>query len=174
MKNQFTIRNATLALALAAVGATSWAATQYLVIDPDTQEPAIIYRDEEPILLSGPNELTGEPVVIAEPIEGTPPSTENLAVPVVTPAPVAERQPPITIEERRLSTDERIQMEVMDKLAVATDISGKLGVESQDAVVTLSGYTLNGSQREKAGRYARSVEGVKYVQNDIRPQMSRW
>jgi len=78
---------------------------------------------------------------------------------------------PITIEDRRMSMDERIQSEVMDKLAASPNISGKIGVESKDAVVTLTGYTTTSGQAYRAGRYAGSVEGVKYVQNDIRARI---
>jgi len=56
----------------------------------------------------------------------------------------------------------------MDKLATAPNISGKIGVESQDAVVTLTGYTATAAQAQRAGRYAGSVEGVRSVQNEIR------
>ena len=67
-----------------------------------------------------------------------------------------------------MSLDERIQSDVMDKLAASPNISGKIGVESKDAVVTLTGYTATTAQAYRAGRYAGSVEGVKYVQNDVR------
>jgi len=79
-------------------------------------------------------------------------------------------QPPITIEERRLTLDERIQGNVMDVL-LSQNLSGKIGVESQDAVVTLTGYTTTVGQAQRAGRYAASVEGVKAVQNQIRPRV---
>jgi|KBSMisStandDraft_5_1062788.scaffolds.fasta_scaffold61290_2 hypothetical protein len=79
-------------------------------------------------------------------------------------------QPPITIEERRLTLDERIQGNVMDVL-LSQNLSGKIGVESQDAVVTLTGYTTTVGQAQRAGRYAASVEGVRAVQNQIRPRV---
>jgi hypothetical protein len=77
----------------------------------------------------------------------------------------------IIIEERRLSEDERIQAAVMDKLASNPRLSGKIGVESHDAVVRLSGYTSTSGQAFRAGNEARSVIGVKYVQNEIRPRV---
>ena len=67
-----------------------------------------------------------------------------------------------------MTLDERIQSNVMDKLASSPNLSGKIGVESKDAVVTLTGYTATTAQAARAGRYAGSVEGVKYVQNEIR------
>jgi hypothetical protein len=77
----------------------------------------------------------------------------------------------ITIEERRLSEDERIQVAVIDKLAANPRLSGKIGVESNEAVVTLTGYTATVGQATRAGWDARSVMGVKYVQNQIRPRV---
>ncbi len=59
----------------------------------------------------------------------------------------------------------------MDKLASNTRLSGKIGVEASDAVVTLSGYTSTVGQAWRAGNEARSVIGVKYVQNQIRPRV---
>jgi hypothetical protein len=81
-------------------------------------------------------------------------------------------QAPITIERRRLTLDERIQGNVMDILLMqAANLSGKIGVESEDAVVTLTGYTTTVGQAQRAARYASSVEGVRAVQNQIRPRV---
>jgi hypothetical protein len=109
-----------------------------------------------------------------EPVAPVESLTTNETV-VTTPATPPESAPllnvpstPITIEDRRMTLDERIQSDVMDKLASAPNISGKIGVESKDAVVTLTGYTSTSAQAYRAGRYAGSVEGVKYVQNDVR------
>ena len=81
-------------------------------------------------------------------------------------------QAPITVERRRLTLDERIQGNVMDVLlSQAANLSGKIGVESEDAVVTLTGYTTTVGQAQRAARYAANVEGVKTVQNQIRPRV---
>jgi len=114
---------------------------------------------------------TIEPAVPAESL-----TTNETVVTTTTAAPETSPQlnvpsVPITIEDRRMSMDERIQSEVMDKLAASPNISGKIGVESKDAVVTLTGYTTTSGQAYRAGRYAGSVEGVKYVQNDIRARI---
>jgi osmotically-inducible protein OsmY len=77
----------------------------------------------------------------------------------------------ITVEERRLSEDERIQAAVIDKLASNQRLSGKISVQSNASVVTLSGYTVTAGQAYRAGRDAGSVMGVKYVQNEIRPRI---
>ena len=143
MKN-FTLRNAVLVAALAAVGATAWAANEYVV-----QKTDVTVSQTEPIA----------------------PDTAPIATPA---APVEDRsvaQPPVTVEHRRLTVDERIQADVMDKLANAQNISGKIGVESRDAVVTLTGYTVTAAQGQRAGRYAGSVEGVKSVNNELRARI---
>jgi osmotically-inducible protein OsmY len=77
----------------------------------------------------------------------------------------------ITIERRRLSEDERIQSVVMDALQNSGPLTGKIGVESHQSVVTLTGWTNTVGQAERAGRYARGVTGVKTVQNLIRARV---
>jgi len=162
MKTHLKVRNAALVAALAAVTATAYATNEYVTAHSDT-----VVAPTETIVTTTTT-TTIEPVA---PVESL---TTNETV-VTTPASPAESAPllnvpstPITIEDRRLTLDERIQSDVMDKLASAPNISGKIGVESKDAVVTLTGYTSTSAQAYRAGRYAGSVEGVKYVQNDIR------
>src|SRR5260221_10164477 len=75
------------------------------------------------------------------------------------------------MEESRLTEDQRIQAVVMDRIATMAYISGKIGVESNDSVVTLSGWTSTAGQADRAGRTARGVTGVRYVQNEIRPRI---
>ena len=76
----------------------------------------------------------------------------------------------MTITEQRL-TDERIQAKVMEVLANNPELSGKVGVESRDQVVNLSGYLLTSGQVMRAGRDASKVQGVRYVVNEIRPRL---
>jgi hypothetical protein len=160
------VRNAALVAALAAVAATAWATGD--TVSNATYVPA-------------PSALT-QPAQPAEPLAVTDSLTPNEAVvttsdaaPAPTPAPVvvdnSVTQPAITIEQQRLSEDQRIQAVVMDKLANNPRLSGKIGVESRDAVVRLSGYTATVGQAWHAERDARSVVGVKYVQNEIRPRV---
>lgn len=154
MNSQAKVRNAVLVAALAAVTATAWA----------TSEPVTVSETLAP----------NETVVMPDESEVTPGSEAGIAPRIERPAPVAERraaQPPITIEERRLTLDERIQADVMDRIASMPNISGKIGVESREAVVTLTGYTSTAGQAYRAGREARSIHGVKSVQNEIRPRI---
>ena len=76
----------------------------------------------------------------------------------------------ITVTEQRLA-DQRIQADVMAVLSRNTELSGRVAVEARDAVVNLSGYLATQGQVRRAGREASQVPGVKFVVNEIRPQM---
>lgn len=88
-------------------------------------------------------------------------------------APVSEipAREPITVEQPRLTLDERIQADVMDVIARNPHLSGKIGVVTQDAVVTLTGYTTTSGMAWRAGRDARGIQGVRHVVNEIRPRV---
>jgi hypothetical protein len=158
------VRNTALAVALAAVTASAWAThealsdTAYVPAPSAAVEPAPLTATE-PIALN--DSLTADESVVAA-------SDATVVAPV---ADASIPQPAITIEQRRLSEDERIQAVVMEKLANNPRLSGKIGVESYDSVVTLTGYTSTVGQATRAGYDARSVIGVKYVQNQIRPRV---
>ena len=141
------IRNAALVAGLAAVAATAWATNDHAV--PPGYEPVSV--DES----LAPNES-----VVAPSDERTVPVVEHSVA-----------QPPLIVEERRLTLDQRIQADVIDRLSGSQRISGKIGVESQGAHVTLTGYTSTAAQAERAGRIARGVSGVRNVDNQIRPRI---
>lgn len=166
MKMRPKIRNAALVGALATVAATAWAMNESNETISNAGSDSGVVVLESP----GPGFAPSESVVLVnEPASETVVLVNEPAI-----APVEERsvaQAGITVEERRLSEDERIQAQVMDRLANAQRISGKIGVESHDAVVTLSGYTSTAGQAYRAGREAGGVMGVKYVQNEIRPRI---
>jgi hypothetical protein len=151
------VRNVALVGALAAVAATAWAASDAyypastsIAIETPAAAPSGVVPAEESL---SPNEAI---------------------VPDAQAAPVVDRsvaQPSINVEARRLTLDERIQSQVMDKLASNERLGGKIGVESHDAVVRLTGYTRTVGQAWRAESDARSVIGVRYVQNEIRPRV---
>jgi len=154
MKITPKVRNAALVGALAAVAATAWATSDAYYSDARS-------------------------AAIEQPADATVPVQESLApnetlVPETHDATGLDRgiaQPGIRVESRRLTLDERIQSAVMDKLASNDRLGGKIGVESHDAVVRLTGYTRTVGQAWRAERDARSVIGVRYVQNEIRPRV---
>ena len=92
-----------------------------------------------------------------------------LGAAVITAALVASAAS-ITVTEQRL-VDQRIQADVMDVLARNPELSGRVVVESRDAVVNLSGYLATHGQVRRAGRDASQVAGVKFVVNEIRPRL---
>ena len=164
-------RNATLIAVLAAVGATAWAANE--LADPN-YDPimAQVQASQQPPVTPAPEPTDPAPPP-AEP-GLAPQSNEPAPAAAASPAPEAVAQPPVIVEDRRMSLDQRIQAQVIDRLASAPDLTGQIGVESNDAVVTLTGTVFSGAHAARAGRYARDVQDVKYVQNELRSQLSRW
>lgn len=154
MKIKPKVRNAVLVAALAAVTATAWATNEALTDSTYAYAPANTVATEE---------MASESLAVSDTLS---PSETVVIVPVA--APVIE--PGIVVQERRMTADERIQAQVMDTLATS-NISGKIGVESNNSVVTLSGWTTTAMQADRASRYARGVVGVKYVENQIRPRI---
>ena len=160
------LRLSLLAVALASAAST-WAAYE---LRDSTYIPAATIVAEEAVIAPAPAPVVVEqPAVVVQ--ERSVVAYEPAPAPVVTPAPLAYQEPAITITKPRITEDQRIQADVMDVLARNENLSGKIGVESVDRVVTLSGYTLTSGQAYRAGRYARSVEGVRYVRNEIRPRV---
>ena len=89
-------------------------------------------------------------------------------------APVTEvvyAEPAITVYGRPLNDDLRITQDVAGAIAHDPYISGRIGVETRDNEVTLSGSTTTPSQARRAARDAYSVPGVRNVSNEIRPKV---
>ena len=78
---------------------------------------------------------------------------------------------PITVEQRRLTTDGRIQADVMDRLRRMEHIEGLIGVETTGSRVTLTGMVTTSGQAYRAGRVARDAGGVGGVDNQIRSKV---
>jgi hypothetical protein len=161
MRNPTKIRRAALVGALAAVTATAFAMTASEEAQLNASGTQGVIVAEKPSVYLEPNETIVE--------ESAPVVSEE----VVTVAERPTAQPPVTVETRRLTLDERIQGDVMDAIYNMPSISGKIGVESRDAVVTLTGYTTTGGQAWRAAREAGRISGVRYVNNEIRPRVGR-
>ena len=78
---------------------------------------------------------------------------------------------PLTGEVSGADGTAHLEPKVMEVLANNPELSGKVGVESRDQVVNLSGYLLTSGQVMRAGRDASKVQGVRYVVNEIRPRL---
>jgi len=117
-------------------------------------------RSAAPVVSSEPV-VVQETVVTSEPTRGVVIAEEPRYVP----------QPRITIEQRRLSLDERIQSDVMDAVMHAPNVTGKIGVESRDAAVTLTGWTATAGQARRVERVAHGISGIRSIDNQIRPRV---
>ena len=167
------LRNPLLAAALLACATSAWAAYEY----NSSYVPAVT---ESSRVASGATPLAAEPRPTANE-QGLAPNetvvaTEQPAAPARSEAriaaPLAQAPAePIEITKPRLTDDQRIQADVMEVLATNPTLSGKIGVVSEDRVVTLTGYTLTSGQAWRAGRDAGRVQGVRHVVNEIRPRV---
>ena len=81
-------------------------------------------------------------------------------------------EPAITVEAPRYyNDDQRITADVVDAIASDGRIRGDIGVSTYRSNVELTGRVTTPGQRDRAGRAARSVDGVGEVQNLIRPRV---
>ena len=145
------LRNAALIGAIAAVATAAWATS-----DGYSSSYVPAYRAES------------QAVIVRQPLTLSETLSPNETVVIYSDSPTRDS---IVVEQRRLTQDERIQSEVMDRIATNSRLSGNIGVTSRDSVVTLSGWTRTVGQARSAERDARSVLGVKYVQNEIRARV---
>jgi hypothetical protein len=161
------IRNAALGAALAAVAASAWAAGS-------SWSPAeSFYPGARPVAMTpapAPAATPPQPIAVEDSLSPNETIVTDEEV-RATRIEHAKARAPLIVEERRLSEDERIQSVVMDALARDARLTGKIGVESHASVVRLTGWTTTVGQAERAGRMARGVTGVRYVENLIRPRV---
>jgi hypothetical protein len=110
-----------------------------------------------PAVTLGPNEtlVTEMPADTAVPIADSP---------VVHTA----RAPSIEVTAPPISEDEAINRDVVERLASNQRLSGKIGVQTRNREVTLTGLVNTRGQALLAGREAGSIRNVAYVDNRIR------
>ena len=96
------------------------------------------------------------------------PSLAEIYTPAADPILVEER---ITVTAPSLTEDQAITRDVVDTLAYDSRLSGRIGVETRNNTVELSGRVGTPGQVRIAERDARSVPGVREVQNSIRPSV---
>ncbi|SRR5258708_1934136 len=78
---------------------------------------------------------------------------------------------PVTVYGRRATQDQVINSAVVDKIANDPGISGKVGVETRRAEVTLTGLVSTTGQADRAESDARSVDGVQDVHDYVRARV---
>jgi len=172
------LRLTLLTAALAASAATAWAAIEnnstyvpaYEQTTVTTTTTTTTTAVEEPAIVANEAAIVSDgPAVSARESETTYLESTRAETKRVETTTYAE--PSIEITKPRLTVDQRIQADVMDVIARAPNLSGKIGVVSEGSVVTLTGYTATSGQAWRAGRYAGSVVGVRHVVNEIRPRV---
>jgi hypothetical protein len=140
--------NALIVAAGAALSAPAFAETvTYYLWDP-VQNTYVERRVERTVVYAAPS------VTYAEPL---PSVTEE-----------------IIVTAPRMTEDQAITADVVDRIATNPNISGRIGVETYNRDVTLTGRTVTEGQAERAEREAKSVEGVKEVTNLIRPRVGKF
>ena len=84
---------------------------------------------------------------------------------VATPGTVIYSQPPIVV--RPEDNDAALNQDVVETLALDPRLSGRIGVETRDRDVSLSGVVGTEGQARRAERDARGVYGVDNVHNEL-------
>ena len=161
-------RLSALAVAAAALSAPAFAETvTYYLWDP--VQNTYVERQVE--------RATAQPTVTYT--YPAPPSSTVYTENVVTyTAPTTITSPSYTREENVVtaprSIDQAITNDVVDRIASNPTISGQIGVETYNRDVTLTGRTTTEGQMERAEREARSVDGVRDVNNRIWPRVGKF
>ena len=75
------------------------------------------------------------------------------------------------MEAPRLTEDQQINSDVVDSLASDPYLSGRIGVQTRDRDVNLTGTVGTPGQIRRAVRDARSVPGVDHVSSELRPRV---
>ena len=79
--------------------------------------------------------------------------------------------PGVIVTAPYLNEDQAINYDVVDVIASNPRISGKIGVETRDRDVKLSGVVSTPGQARMAARDAQSVDGVRNVENQLRAKV---
>jgi len=72
------------------------------------------------------------------------------------------------VTAQRSAEDQAITVAVIDRISTDPLISGRVGVDTQRNVVTLSGRVATAVQADRAARHAMATKGVREVDNQLR------
>jgi hypothetical protein len=86
---------------------------------------------------------------------------------IAAPAPEYRPHSAVTVTAPRPSEDELLRNAVMDRLSADPRLAGRIGVESFRHVVALTGRVTTRAQVDRAEALARSVQGVRDVENRL-------
>ena len=76
--------------------------------------------------------------------------------------------PSTVVTANRSAEDQAITLAVIERIAADPQISGRVGVDTQRNVVTLSGRVYTTMQADRAARHAMRTPGVREVDNQLR------
>jgi hypothetical protein len=82
--------------------------------------------------------------------------------------------PQIDVAAPRGSRDQLITEDVADRIANDPAVSGRVGVETYRSDVTLTGRVTSPAQADRAASDARSVPGVRDVNNELRTRVGNF
>ena len=150
MKPLSKFRAPLLCAALAAVAAPAFAADVVEIV----QVPASSYRYGQPATTYYYVERPVTTYVYTEPL-----ATE------------VYRAPDVVVTAPALTEDEAITRDVVDTIASNPRISGRIGVETRDNNVNLSGIVGTPGQARSAVRDAQSVPGVRNVESELKSRV---
>lgn len=152
MKPLLKLRAPLLCAAIAAVAAPAFAAEVLEIV----QVPVTSYQYGQPVTTY---------YYVERPATGT---TYVYTEPVVT---EVYRAPDVVVTAPALTEDEAITRDVVDTIASNPRISGRIGVETRDNNVNLSGIVGTPGQARSAVRDAQSVPGVRNVESELRSRV---
>lgn len=90
----------------------------------------------------------------------------SLAIPAFAQQYVAPESP-IIVTGPHAAQDELINEHVVQALSTDSRLAGRIGVQTMDREVELSGIVTNASQSRQAERDAKGVYGVRHVRNTL-------
>ena len=141
--------------------APAFADTYYLVPSTSTSETTTYYY-----VPSSPQPDTRTYYYVTE---GAP--QYIYTTPTTTVTDVIYEEPAITVLSPRLTEDQAITSDVVDTLASDPRLSGRIGVETRNRDVNLTGTVGTPGQIRRAVRDTRSVPGVDNVTSELRPRV---
>lgn len=123
------------------------------------------------IAASGCNQTAPSPNIVPSPPSAVAPTTPPAESQAATPSSSARSPGPVEETGREVGAfldDTTITTKVMAALLQAPDVKGlDIKVETDKAVVQLSGFVANQAQIDKAVEVAKGVQGVREVQNKM-------
>ena len=176
--------NKTLALALLASGAACAAPAFADTVTYSSDDRVTIY-DVDPVTRTYVERQTviynrdGTVSAVYAPTSSTvstapAPAIDSAPVTFIDRTAVPYVAPQIDVTAPRASEDQLITYDVADRIAADPNISGRVGVETYRNDVTLTGRVTSPAQADRAATDARSVPGVREVNNELRSRVGNF